>query len=431
MENALKSFSNKNLLEIDDFESGNMRNRFHEIADVLLNQSLLVVNANEYRICEIEFYAYSEAHQDPYTHRHPEQLEFGNWYFHQVKTKTGYSYKGGNYKGLDLTLGDGKSFVGVLIRSLESQSTGQRIDGPSLVVDEILKVFELDSVAAIGACKEFAVSLRLEASLECCEYFMGPRVGLKPTEGVDGCLGFLFLPFRYMTKPCKSKNGKALLFLHQASLYGFEKAAEKIGLRAAEAEKYMNWFNNGLKMNIGDVQFGNKIEEQCTYFGAHYAHINSSPTDEGTEVTVEQLHEMAVRAFKEGDREQLKYLCDLGVEACGSKGLGLEFLKLRGICHAQCGDLVRARHDLLSVLDVTPNDEVAFINYVTACLEAGDSKSALQAIKLCYPTFDGASKGMILDSIREAITVGTLKTEDLPEAAILDLAQFLKIKRAV
>lgn len=430
MENALKFFNYKSLLKIDNFETSHLRHRFHELAGVLLNQTLLEVNKSKYRICEIEFYVHSDAHRDPYAHQHPEQLKFGTWYFHQLKTKKGYSFKGGNYKGLDITLGDGKSFVGILIRSIES--SGERIDGPSLVVDEILNCLKIDSVAEAATSNEHRVSLIFEPSLESQEFFMGPRVGLYPTaQNEEISLQFLFMPFRYITQPAKTKKGKALLFLYQASLYGMDKAVERIGVREAEAKKYLNWFENGLKENIVDLQFGEKIAEQCKFFGAHCAHYNSDSSDEAAEVTPEQLHEMAVAAFREGDQEQLKCLCDLGVESCGNRDFGLEFLKLRGIYHAQSGDLLNARKDFLSVLEVIPSDEVAFTNYITACLEAEDRTSVLQAIRLFYPTFDDATKLRVLDSIAEAINVGTLSVEELPGKLIADQAQFLKIKRAV
>jgi len=39
---------------------------------------------------------------DPFTHKDPLQQTCGQWYFHKI----GAQYKGGTYKGLDLTFGD-------------------------------------------------------------------------------------------------------------------------------------------------------------------------------------------------------------------------------------------------------------------------------------------------------------------------------------
>jgi hypothetical protein len=276
MGNALKFFSNKSQLKIDNFETSELRNRFHELADVLLNQTLIEVGKTNYRVCEIEFYAYSVNHQDPYAHRHPEQLKFGDWYLHQIKTKTGFSFKGGKFKGVDLTLGDGKNYLGVLIRSIESVTTGKRIDGPSLVVDEFLSCLKVASVSAAAQSNEFVISLLTDPSLESKEFFMGPRVGLQPdSDRGEGILHFLFMPLRYITEPIKSKRGKALLFLHQMCLDGSEKAVERMGVREAEAKKYLMWFEAGLKKSITEIQFGDSIENNCSFFGAYYGQCNS------------------------------------------------------------------------------------------------------------------------------------------------------------
>ena len=41
--------------------------------------------------------------------------------------------------GVDLTLGSGENFAGVLIRRIKFINSEDHIDGPFLVVDEILK----------------------------------------------------------------------------------------------------------------------------------------------------------------------------------------------------------------------------------------------------------------------------------------------------
>ncbi len=429
MENALKYFSKKNLLEIDKFEANDLQLRFHELADVLLNQSILIVGNMKYRICEIEFYAYSENHQDPYVHRHPEQLKFGNWYFHQIKTKNGFSYKGGNYKGIDLTLGDNSNFVGVLIRSIESIEMPKRIEGPSLVVDKLLSDLDADSVAELSSSNKSMIALHFDPSLSSREFVMGPRVGLRPISSVEnGSRDFMFKPFRYITEPSKAKIGKSFLFLHQVGIYGLKVATGKTGIRQSEAKKYLTWFEFGMGRSLTECNFGKTVKDHCIYFGAVYASHNSTQRTNSSEVAIEELHEMAVEAFKLGDQKQLKYLCDLGIESCGIEGLGLEFLKLRGIMFAKNRELTLARQDFLMVLGVDPSDEMAFINYISACLETGDRSSAITAIKTFYASFNGLSKNLGLESIQEAIKLRTLLVEELPKSVLNDLSKILNSK---
>jgi len=110
--------------------------KFIQITDFLLNNCILSVNNNEYRICEIEFYYSSEEHKDSYNHCNKQQLIFGSWYFHRHSNGT---LKNGNWKGLDLTLGSENNYLGVLIRSIFNVNTKIITEGPCLVVNKILE----------------------------------------------------------------------------------------------------------------------------------------------------------------------------------------------------------------------------------------------------------------------------------------------------
>src|SRR5271155_2214746 len=88
---------------------------FDEIADLLLNKTLLSTKDNTYRICEIEFYLYDDEHKDEYTHKNDDQSKYGKFYFHKYKNGT---YKSGTYKGMDITLGQEDTYCGILIRSV-------------------------------------------------------------------------------------------------------------------------------------------------------------------------------------------------------------------------------------------------------------------------------------------------------------------------
>jgi hypothetical protein len=113
---------------------------FDGIADKLLNQCVVEINHRFHRISntfffsdsefvcrahrfeEIEFYCHSGIHQDPFAHCNPIQQSFGKWYafvsfnclalhfnswnfFFRYFHRNGNNYRGGSYKGVDLTFG--------------------------------------------------------------------------------------------------------------------------------------------------------------------------------------------------------------------------------------------------------------------------------------------------------------------------------------
>src|SRR4051812_46307933 len=116
---------------------------FATLVGRLLNEADFVVAGQAYRFTELEMYYYGDGHRDPFCHRDPVEVHNGRWYFH----RTGGEYRMGSFKGLDMTFGDGKSRVGVLIRGLKAPD-GTVIDGPSLTVDHVLaKTGEADPAA--------------------------------------------------------------------------------------------------------------------------------------------------------------------------------------------------------------------------------------------------------------------------------------------
>src|SRR5439155_9503840 len=102
---------------------------FAAIAQRLLNEADLVVAGQRYRFAELEMYYSGGAHPDLFAHRDPIQLQDGRWYFHRTRGE----YRGGSFKGLDLALGDGKSYFGILIRSVVA-SDALLLDGPCVTV---------------------------------------------------------------------------------------------------------------------------------------------------------------------------------------------------------------------------------------------------------------------------------------------------------
>jgi hypothetical protein len=66
-----------------------------------------------YRLAEVEFYYWGGALKDVFTHRDDRQRESGRWYFHRDVTDKSL-YRTGNFKGLDLTFGNGERKVRTL-----------------------------------------------------------------------------------------------------------------------------------------------------------------------------------------------------------------------------------------------------------------------------------------------------------------------------
>jgi hypothetical protein len=193
------------MLQISDASS------FDQVADQLLNRTVLVVNQKGYRLYEIEFYLHNQKHPDLYTHRSNEQRMMGKWYFHRYATGT---YKSGTYKGLDLTLSpDQDTYCGVLIRSIQDLSTGQVTEGPCRSVNLMLSHFGCETVNDFIGDKrtplpfdEGELYLRDDATLAHQVIYKGPRIGLS-----DKFPEYRNKPYRYAIGPSKLKKQRTTL----------------------------------------------------------------------------------------------------------------------------------------------------------------------------------------------------------------------------
>ncbi|EIW76512.1 hypothetical protein CONPUDRAFT_158529 [Coniophora puteana RWD-64-598 SS2] len=171
--------------------------RFEAIAQALLHDFYFCFVAdgteNKFELLEAEFYLKSPEHDDPFTHGSDEQKGAGRWYFHRTPRKAGAvssapiiptaagGYRGGTRKGLDLTIGrplppsvkSSRYFTqqnpspakdlssgstssalsslsemtgGVLLRSIRRLSDGNVSSGPSLLVDQLLRLGNASNV---------------------------------------------------------------------------------------------------------------------------------------------------------------------------------------------------------------------------------------------------------------------------------------------
>lgn len=180
----------------------------------LLTAVELVAGGQPLRIVDVERYPDG----DPFAHRHPIQRLPDRWYFHRVGT----GYRGGTYKGLDVTAGDGKRYEGLLLRAVEHPD-GSRTDGPSRLVDLLLRrtgfatVAELD--AAIGQRSAFdnTTPVHLRPVARRVTVVQTARVGLglkrfRPEPG-HPVVRWLAKRERYLTDPARTRTGRVQLAL--------------------------------------------------------------------------------------------------------------------------------------------------------------------------------------------------------------------------
>ncbi|KAG2374403.1 hypothetical protein C9374_010973 [Naegleria lovaniensis] len=205
-----------------DFEEA-----FASIAHYLLNHVELVAKGKTFRLAELEFYyTCAPVHNDPFNHCHALQTTKGEWYFHQSPSKLNNdNYRGGNYKGLDLSIGCAKFKGGILIRSLIRCSDNKFIEGPSLCVDEILSLYSCNTIHEF-VMKHFpnqkhfnaldeksTVHLRVCATPKSDSFIRSARVGLtlKQQRSKKERIEFIFRPYRFCLRPEKVKKGKHLM----------------------------------------------------------------------------------------------------------------------------------------------------------------------------------------------------------------------------
>lgn len=129
---------------------------FESVARYLLNRCLLICEGQQYfRICEIEVYLTSSDHPDPYTHCTWEQLTTvaERWYWHRASPSDKSGYRGGTFKGVDLTYGqsiDGvKTYGGILLRSIFDFQNNRMIEGPCLTVNRLLQCCQVATVGEL------------------------------------------------------------------------------------------------------------------------------------------------------------------------------------------------------------------------------------------------------------------------------------------
>ena len=252
---------------------------FDQLANQLLNNYILKINETEWRIAEIEFYYYSSEHPDNYTHKDADQQRSNEWYFHR---QNGGSFKGGTYKGLDISIGNGVNYGGILIRSIRLESPRNQdtelIEGPCNVVNKILSLTHCETINDLVTKIKpnvFEPGLLYLSPMKLEELYImkGPRVGLTLKKNTS--FDFLTRRYRYVTSD-KIKKNKCTLTLS-------EYTAEKRIIDQKNLQKWVKFYENGKDKTedyfIKENPAINTVTVQCELLGYVEAR-NQSKKDE-------------------------------------------------------------------------------------------------------------------------------------------------------
>jgi hypothetical protein len=261
---------------------------FAEITDRLLNHTDFVVAGQRYRFAELEVYYSGGAHPDLFAHRDPVQLEDGRWYFHRTRGE----YRGGSFKGLDLALGDGSAYFGILIRTVV-KSDGTLLDGPCVMVDHLLAQTKTATVAALDglingrAVWDTSSPLHLVAveTPRAAGVFACSRVGLslKKAKGKPDAPKFVGRPYRFLTEPRAISKGRPhlILALHRT---GHDLAAIQAltGVARKTIERYVADFQLGTAAETFDSYIGQELgtPDLCKLLGTWHAKYGAAARSE-------------------------------------------------------------------------------------------------------------------------------------------------------
>lgn len=263
------------------------------LAKRLLRETVLMIGGQRHRLREVEIYLRAPHHPDPFAHAHPVQQRVAGWYFHRAG---GGGYRGGTFKGLDLSCGAPGVYGGVLLRSVEGP--GGLVDGSCNVVDHLLRVGGFESVAALDEAiggrraDDPASPLRLDG-IDGIDGMHGTdgilataRVGLtlKRAGGEPTMPAYIGRRLRFLTRPGQIKKGRVqtLLALHAAG-ESVEAIAARTGSPRSAIERAVAAYEAG-RAALGFASFigrALRTAELCRVLGAWDAVYGSGAQKQG------------------------------------------------------------------------------------------------------------------------------------------------------
>lgn len=263
---------------------GHFASWFAAVAGRLLNATDFVVAGRRYRFAELEMYYSGGPHADQFSHREPVQLEDGRWYFHRTRG----AYRGGSFKGLDLALGDGTAYFGILIRTLVA-ADGTVLDGPCVTVDHLLAQTRTASIAALDGVINDRSIWDTSSPLHIVEaeppraapVYASSRVGLslKKAKGKADAAKFVARPYRFLTEPAGISKGRPhlVLALHRAGLTPGA-IRDITGVPKKTIDCYIADFARGEQAEAFDAYIGTDLgtADLCQLLGTWHAKYGSS-----------------------------------------------------------------------------------------------------------------------------------------------------------
>lgn len=239
------------------------------VAELVLRRGVLRAGDTTLRVLEVEGYVSAPSHPDPFAHADETQNSLGRWYFH----RTGEGFRGGTFKGVDLTFGGGGVYAGLLLRAAQT-AKGERVEGPSVLVDALLAATGHATVASLArACDEGehdALSLTLLDAPRGDAVYAGPRVGLSLRKDLDAeRVFFLSRPYRFVVDPRGAKKGR----LHVALGMHAEGApapaiAGVTGSTQAQVRRWIDAYEGGRALRVATLRAAEDGEALCALFGA-------------------------------------------------------------------------------------------------------------------------------------------------------------------
>ncbi|KAJ8654473.1 hypothetical protein O0I10_009914 [Lichtheimia ornata] len=242
--------------------------QLHSIGRRMLLEYDLVIGDKHYDMLEVEAYLNAPGHPDPFVHAHPFQKRSGYWFFHRAGMSS--TLRNGSRKGVDITVGKAinNSTGGLLIRAVEDKETGRVIEGPSLLVDEILlglgglKTADLADEHWDCWTQENRLYLKKKATPYSQPVHQSCRVGLRLSHhNLTTRLQYVGRPYRYVMKPWLLKKGRVwTLFGLMEEKLTIEEMVRLTLMKKTLMPKYKSEYDIGQKDAI-------KTIKQCVWGG--------------------------------------------------------------------------------------------------------------------------------------------------------------------
>ncbi|MGV6946936.1 hypothetical protein [Sphingobacterium kyonggiense] len=200
-----------------------LKDGIQNLAEKIAFNSILEINDNKYRITDFEFYinSFSAELEDPHTYNHNLQRETGKLYDHK--------------SGLDITYGNGKNAIGILIRGIAKLETNNKdlsnryfistyFDGPHKSRTELIGNLRFNENNYLGFTE---ASTEMEASLKQANPKLISTQRVNLTSKITDLEGkYIYEPLRYVVlipKYFRNDNRKLISNGNPMKIHGIEK----------------------------------------------------------------------------------------------------------------------------------------------------------------------------------------------------------------